>query len=360
MNVRERCGASASVPSAAAGRSIAFGDSEEGRGGRAHSEAHGHSGDARDRDGLGCDGERGGGDRQSLRLRHREPQLDFVITSADDGASTLIVVRPDGVIEPRFYVPGRFDGTTAAVPRAPATPTVSTADLIRVRAQGAGHPAGRWLRLVEADRSFAPGFSAEPGDVAEIELDVNLGSNPSNALIVVGRGSADKTYAVGRLGVALDGDDDLDVALGGAATVSLDAGLGAGVSRLTGQGGFGTGEPASRALYLLGDRSSADNTLIGGQAGDYLAGGGGDDVMRGMGGNDSLVDTTASCCGQAGGGSDMLFGGAGNDSIAAENFTRHTVDGGAGFDTRGSRSGSIGCSAWRTRGAASDHRYLQA
>lgn len=29
MNVRERCGASASVRSAAAGRSIAFGDSEE-------------------------------------------------------------------------------------------------------------------------------------------------------------------------------------------------------------------------------------------------------------------------------------------------------------------------------------------
>jgi hypothetical protein len=258
--------------------------------------------------------------------------LDFAITSADDGASTLIVVRPDGVIEPRFYVPGRFDGTTAPVACAPAVPTVTTTERIRVRVQGSGHPAGHWLRLVEADRPFAPGFGPEPGGVAEIELDVNLGSNASNALIVVGRGSADKRYAVGRLGLALNGDDDLDVALGGSATVSLDAGLGAGLSSFTGQGGFGTGEPSTRTLYLLGDRSSADNMLVGGQGGDYLAGGGGDEVLRGMGGNDSLVDTTTSCCGQAGGGSDLLSGGAGDDSIAAEDLIRDTVDGGAGFD----------------------------
>jgi RTX calcium-binding nonapeptide repeat (4 copies) len=258
--------------------------------------------------------------------------LDLRLTCAADGASTLLVVRPDGVIEPRFYIPGRFDGSTAPVPCAPATPTVSTTDLIRVRVQGAGHPAGHWLRLVEADRPFAPGFSPEPGGIAEIELDVNLGSNPSNALIVVSRGSADKSYAVGRLGVALNADADLDIALGRAATVSLDAGLGAGVSRFTGQGGFGTGEPANRTLYLLGDRSSADNTLVRGQAGDYLAGGGGDEVLRGMGGNDSLVDTTTSCCGQAGGGSDLLAGGAGNDTISAEDLISDVIDGGAGFD----------------------------
>jgi hypothetical protein len=258
--------------------------------------------------------------------------LDLMIASADDGASTLLVVRADGVIEPRFFVPGRFDGTTAPIPCGPATTTVATTDLIRVRVQGAGHPAGHWLRLVEANRPFAPGFTPEPGGTPEIELDVDLGSNTSNALIVVGRGSADKSYAVGRLGLALNGDEDLDVSLGGAATVSLDAGLGLGASRFTGQGGFGTGEPTGRRLVLLGDRSSADNTLIGGQAGDLLRGGGGDDVMRGVGGSDSLIDTTTSCCGDSGGGSDVLAGGAGDDAISAEDFISDLVDGGPGFD----------------------------
>jgi hypothetical protein len=54
--------------------------------------------------------------------------------------------------------------------------------------------------------------------------------------------------------------------------------------------------------------------------------------MQGTGANDPLVDTTTSCCGQAGGGGDMLSGGVGNDSIAAEDFTRDDVDGGAGCD----------------------------
>lgn len=201
-----------------------------------------------------------------------------------------------------------------------------------MRVQGPGHPAGHWLRLVEADRPFAPGFSPEPGGTAEIELDVNVGSNASNALIVVGRGNADKSHAVGRLGVALNDDQDLDVALGGAATVSLDAGLGSGTSRFTGQGGFGTGEPTTRTLYLLGDRASADNTLIGGQGGDLLRGAAGDDVVRGAGGSDSLSDTTTTCCGDSGGGSDLLAGGSGNDGVSAEDYISDNIDGGAGFD----------------------------
>jgi hypothetical protein len=158
----------------------------------AHSGAHGRGAGARGPTGSAATATAAAaGNRRGFDLASRT--LDFVITSVDDGASKLLVVRPDGVIDPRFDVPGRFDGTTAAISCAPATPTVSTADLIRVRVQGVGHPAGRWLRLVEADRSFGPGFTTEPGGVTEIELDVNLGSNASNALIVVGPGCARPT-----------------------------------------------------------------------------------------------------------------------------------------------------------------------
>jgi Ca2+-binding RTX toxin-like protein len=90
--------------------------------------------------------------------------------------------------------------------------------------------------------------------------------------------------------------------------------------------GFGTCQPTGRTLYLLGDRSSADNTLIGGQAGDYLQAGGGDDVVRGMGGNDSLIHTATSCCGQAGRGSNVLAGGGGDDGISAEDFVSDLID----------------------------------
>jgi RTX calcium-binding nonapeptide repeat (4 copies) len=259
--------------------------------------------------------------------------VDVTLSPDEEGVSTLVVVRADGVVEPRFYVPRTYNGTTAPIPCGSPAPTVTTVDTIRVRTQPHDDPARHWLRLVEEHRPFAPGATPEPGGMAEIELDVDLGTHPESALIVHGRGDAAKSYAVGSLGVALNADDDLDVALAGSATVSLDAGLGSGTSRFTGQGGFGTGAPTSRTLYLSGARSSGDNTIVGGQGDDHLGAGGGNDTVRGAGGDDDLVDTTVGCCGgAAGGGRDVLDGGPGDDGISAYDYLADQVDGGPGTD----------------------------
>jgi hypothetical protein len=136
----------------------------------------------------------------------------------DDGAILPPVVRPHGVIEPRFHVSGRFEAPPRPF-RAVRRPRPSRQPTATSTSRSAELRSCRWTPV----------------------------SAPASA--------ASRTQA-----------------------------------------GFGTGEPTSRRLYLLRDRPSADDTLVGGRAG---------------GGNDLL---------------------AGNDSISAEDLIEDIVDGGAGSE----------------------------
>jgi hypothetical protein len=139
----------------------------------------------------------------------------------DDGAILPPVVRPHGVIEPRFHVSGRFEAPPRPF-RAVRRPRPSRRPTATSTSRSAELRSCRWTPV----------------------------SAPASA-----------------------------------------------ASRA--QAGFGTCEPTSRRLYLLRDRPSADDTLVGGRAG---------------------------------GGNDLLAGSAGNDSISAEDLIEDIVDGGAGSE----------------------------
>ena len=67
---------------------------------------------------------------------------------------------------------------------------------------------------------------------------------------------------------------------------------------------------------------SGDDTLTGGDGGDYLLGGGGDDTVHGGTGNDRIL---------GGSGDDSIYGGEGNDIIIGDTGN-DTIDAGAGDD----------------------------
>ncbi|MGH2685800.1 MAG: hypothetical protein ACRDJP_10085, partial [Actinomycetota bacterium] len=56
---------------------------------------------------------------------------------------------------------------------------------------------------------FEPGFTAEPG-TPEIEFEISLTGDQGDLLTIVGTAERDAIRA-GRAGIALNGDDDMDV-----------------------------------------------------------------------------------------------------------------------------------------------------
>ncbi|MDZ7920676.1 calcium-binding protein [Rhodoferax sp.] len=77
---------------------------------------------------------------------------------------------------------------------------------------------------------------------------------------------------------------------------------------------------------------SADDTLTGAAAGDWLSGGAGNDTLQGLAGNDYLVGGAGNDALDGGEGEDDLFGGAGNDTLNGGADVDYLM-GGAGDDT---------------------------
>lgn len=141
---------------------------------------------------------------------------------------------------------------------------------------------------------IGPGKTREPKGISEIEIEIALGSEtPTRDDVVIAGSPGTDVVRLGSKGFNLNGDDDVDLTVSGAETVSI---LGrAGNDRLRADGGAGTGAAWVGAV-----------TIDGGAGSDIIAGGRAED---------------------------QLLGGDGNDSIFARDGKADTVSGGAGFDT---------------------------
>jgi Ca2+-binding RTX toxin-like protein len=136
----------------------------------------------------------------------------------------------------------------------------------------------------------------------KINWTVNLGDNgavpPGDTFTV--DNSANVTAGVttdwGATGVDLNGDGDVDVALGGIETSVHIAGVGAlypAAGEVVNAGGStATGAAYPTAITINGAAGINDATLTGGLGSDAITGGSGDDFLAGGLGNDSLVGGT--------------------------------------------------------------------
>lgn len=173
--------------------------------------------------------------------------------------------------------------------------TTSNTDLVLI--QGGGQ-AGVLFLADQGAGPFAPGFTAEPTGVSEIEFEFH----PSGAFVFIGT-PAPAVVRLGTAGANVNGDDDVDVTL-----FSTPAGFGyvggPGDDDIAATGGLGTGDPAT--LEFVGNGGGGDDVLAAGAGRAFLEGFGGDDVVRGGPKGDVLT---------GGGGDDRVVGGAGRDRI---------------------------------------------
>ena len=191
-------------------------------------------------------------------------------------------------------------------------------------------------------RSFGPGRTAEPGGVSEIEFVMRGGMT---AFWMTGLGGATgeaETAYVGRRGVNVNGDGDVDVRFRSDVKILYLFLLG-GADVADARGGHGTGEPwfRGRSISLLGGDGS--DQLHGHAGRDILRGDPGIDLLFGLGGRDELVDDGRDDVLRGGAGADVLtarsrgaswlYGGPGDDVIDALDYiVDHLVDGGPGDD----------------------------
>jgi Ca2+-binding RTX toxin-like protein len=177
------------------------------------------------------------------------------------------------------------------------------------------------VQLDGSQASFAPGVTDEdpgPDDdlTSEIEFDVQLGAGNVDDLIVEGH-KAGASMVAGTKGVNLNAGAelfgvDVDVTFSGVDELSLNGSEA--VDWLSGQGGAGTGQPATLPLWLSGrgggdelhagesqawrtfmDGGSGADVLVGGAHGAQMNGGPGDDALSGgPGGLDAIYYDGAS------------------------------------------------------------------
>ena len=180
--------------------------------------------------------------------------------------------------------------------------TVANTDTITVT----GASGRQTLTVDLSGGTFAPGKTAEPGGVSEIEVAVDLksgaDSTAGDVVAVTGTAGPDD-LRVGTLGVNLNGDDDRDVVPMSVEAYSLTGGAGADL--LSGAGGLGTGTalPGSTPVTLSG--GPGIDGLVGGSGRDTLDGGTDGDAEDGGLGDDTFRQ------GAAANGGDVLTGGAG-------------------------------------------------
>jgi Ca2+-binding RTX toxin-like protein len=169
--------------------------------------------------------------------------------------------------------------------------------------------------------ALATGFRSEEGGASEIEVFIQ---SPHASIYVYGSNDGD-AFILGKGGLNVNGDDDVDVvARGGERWVQ---GLQSGDDRFTTLGGGGTGTPFHGRVSLEGGRGGdvlivgksrealaegkdGDDRIVGGKQDrgrQRLFGGDGRDVIRGGAGVDTLVGAE---------GPDSMVGGGGYDRCA--------------------------------------------
>lgn len=197
-------------------------------------------------------------------------------------------------------------------------PTVTTTKQIKVT----GGDGFQSLLIDLTNGGFAPGSVNEVGSSEEIEMSVLLGAGPNDSVYILGSPGAD----VIRLGIKGGGGPanipvprinlnanessgvDHDVTLLGVETISIE-GYG-GRDTVSGEGGLGTGQPATFPIFLKGGVGA--DVLTGGTNADVLVGGSGGDTLKGGKGPDELnaEDGVA--------GNDSSFGGTGSDTCVSD------------------------------------------
>jgi hypothetical protein len=211
------------------------------------------------------------------------------------------------------------------------TPTVANVDRIEATQTQPRADVSAASFLVDLSAGdLAPGPTAEATGISEIEADFDL---PGAELGVAGSNGGDR-YRLGftsdELGLNLDGDDDLDIALRGVTFFDLYGRDGS--DSIDGRRTRLTHLPRRDIRVFLNGQAGDDRLIAGGKR-DQLSGGPGADVLeggkaaavlQGDAGPDRLV---------AAPGSQLLLGGRGDDRIDADNGHRDDIDCGAGNDT---------------------------
>jgi hypothetical protein len=208
------------------------------------------------------------------------------------------LAAPGGVITYTFV---SLDQTTPPTESPCGEATTSNTDAIRV--SGAGEQ-GLLVLLIDVSRGpFAPGMTAEPTGVSEIEIAFE--SSARGGAIVQGT-EAPEVVRFGTLGANINADDDPDVTIGGLAEAFGFLGLG-GDDDLAATGGLATGEAAT--LGFVGDGGEGADLLTAGLGRAELEGGAGDDILTGG----PVADDFS-----GGAGNDRLVGGAGKDELEGD------------------------------------------
>jgi Ca2+-binding RTX toxin-like protein len=200
--------------------------------------------------------------------------------------------------------------------------TVTNTDRIDITITGDSNS----VTVDERNGAFVPGATVEPTGISEIEFAIHGGEI---ALFVRGA-PGDNTIAVGTDGIALNDDEDADIAIDVPSVNSFVIG-GTGRNVLTAEGGFGSGA-ASQQPFRADGGPAADvlragaglATFAGGDGDDQLYAGAAGGTFNGGKGNDLIVGGPAR---------DTLIGGGGSDTIMARDGLRDVkVDGGGGND----------------------------
>lgn len=190
-------------------------------------------------------------------------------------------------------------------------------------------------------RPFGPGRSDEATGVPEIEFVLRGGMTDFWMTGLGGLDGEAETVHVGRRGINVNGDDDVDVRFRSRVT-GLWLFLLGGDDVADVRGGHGTGDPwfRRRTVHVTG---GGDDDVLHGHAGpDFLEGGPGTDELRGHAGRDDLSDSDDDLLvGGPGddvltslGGVSRLLGGGGDDVVTADDLVVDAVlDGGPGDDS---------------------------
>lgn len=293
-----------------------------------------------------------------------------------DGDFELLVLRPDGTLDPTFAARGRLriDFTTD-----PANPAADVPYTLLALPDGgfvvAGTSSSAWddgitrprfaVARVTADGRLDPAFGV--GGRAVIAAPDGYTANAPRTLIDDGGG---KVLVVGSAqSPVIRSDQVLTRLIAGGATPAVTASVTGGVLTVRGTAGADritirrvggrvqvvgqptTFDPATfsrvEVLGLAGDdridlsglaapatidagggndvvlAGAGNDSILGGTGNDTLFGGSGHDTLRGGDGNDYL---------NGGRDADRVFGDAGNDQIFAVDANVELIDGGAGFD----------------------------
>lgn len=169
---------------------------------------------------------------------------------------------------------------------------------------------------------YAGGLFALGTSTAGSGVHVDLGATGADGLKLQGSVNAD-SFVLGTLGVAVNSDNWVDVAIANGANLKVVVSTGAGNDKVSGAGGQGTGAAYPYPLDIYG--GAGNDTLTGGAAADLIFGGDGDDLItaspggdlvQGENGNDTFFAGTASSTGTA------WFGGPGTDVMDYGKRTR--------------------------------------